>query len=73
MVDGRALQLDTESYTRARAELVGVQAQTEPSAPPGVEHGTTLLRRERSCLAERVDPAGVRRAAASISPHTRST
>ena len=62
MVGRGAPSLDGEGDSRAGPELVGVEAQPEPGGPAGVEHGAALVGVERAGLAERVDPAGVRRA-----------
>ena len=56
-----APQLDGELHARAGPELVGVQPQAEPGGPPGLQHVPALVGVERAALAERVDPAGVRR------------
>ena len=55
-------ELDAELHARARAELVGVDAQPEAGRAAGLQHRARLVGVERAPLAEHVDPAGVRRA-----------
>ena len=70
MVGARRAEFDRQPHARTRAELVGVDPRAEPGGDAGPQHRRGLVGVERAALAEHVDPAGVRRAAASISPHT---
>ena len=62
VVDGCRAELDREAHAVALAELVAVHAHAEARGRAGLEHAARLLGRERAALAERVDPARVRRA-----------
>ena len=62
MVDGCRAELDREAHPAALAELVAVHAHAEARGRAGLEDAAGLLGRERPALAERVDPARVRRA-----------
>ncbi len=62
VVDARGAELDRESHPGRFPELPGVQSQPEPAGRSGLEHAAALLHRERTGLAEDVDPSGIRRA-----------
>ena len=70
VVGRRAPELDGELHPGTVAELVGVEPQPEPGGAAGLQHGAALVGVERSALAERVDPTGVRRA---LRPASRRT
>ena len=62
MVGAGRAQLDRELNSRSGSELIGVHPHSELMGDPGLQHRAALIGVEGSPLAERVDPAGVRRA-----------
>src|SRR4029450_12597472 len=61
VVDRGQAELGGEAYAGSGAELVRVQAAPQPPGRARPQRRAVLVAVERALLAERVDPAGVRR------------
>ena len=60
MVDGGTAHLDAEPDPGSKVQLVGMETQTQPCAPPGLEHRPRLIDVESAGLAEHIHPAHMR-------------